>query len=204
MGTSTSNPWDSRFDRPDYFYGEAPNEFLRVQSHQLPAGGRVLSLGEGEGRNATYLAQQGFCVTAIDSSAVGLTKLARLAARRGVEVESRLEDLTQADLGENCWDGIVNIFCHMHAAERAPLYERIKRALVPGGVFLTEQFSTEQLQYKSGGPPIIEALMTLEELQRAFAGYELLYARQEIITLDEGPKHAGPASVVRFIARKPS
>ncbi len=61
--------WDERYQGDDYVYGTEPNDFLRAQADQLPPG-RILCLAEGEGRNAVFLAEQGFTVTAIDQSAV--------------------------------------------------------------------------------------------------------------------------------------
>ncbi len=52
--------WDQRYDQHDYFYGTEPNDFLRAMAVQLPTGGRLLCLAEGEGRNAVWLAAQGF------------------------------------------------------------------------------------------------------------------------------------------------
>ena len=69
------NAWDQRYDIDTFYYGTAPNDFLRARVGDLPPGGRVLCIGEGEGRNAVFLAKQGFAVTAVDMSHVGLDKL---------------------------------------------------------------------------------------------------------------------------------
>lgn len=196
--------WDERFQREDYVYGEQPNAFLAAQAHLFLSGGEILSLGEGEGRNAVFLAEHGFNVTALDSSKAGFEKLHRLAETRGVRVGEWFADVTEADLGSERWDGIVNIFCHLPSDARPTLYERIKHALKPGGVFLTEQFSTEQLKFSSGGPRLPDMLLETEELHQAFRGFELLQAERSMVQLDEGPFHQGPASVIRFIARKPA
>ena len=71
--------WDDRYQGDDFVYGTAANDFLRSQADQLPKG-RILCLAEGEGRNAVFLAEQGFTVTAVDQSSVGLAKAKRLAA----------------------------------------------------------------------------------------------------------------------------
>jgi len=195
--------WDERFQRSDYVYGLKPNDFLVESAHHFPAGGKVLSLGEGEGRNAVYLAEQGFDVTALDGSAVGLEKLSRLTTERGVTVHPWLEDVTRADLGQERWDGIYNIFCHLPSEARAKLYGRVREALKPGGVFVTEQFCPAQLQYTSGGPKDVDMLPTIHELKEAFSGWDLLVDDGLLIHLDEGSHHQGPAMVARLVARKP-
>lgn len=197
------NIWDTRFQQADYVYGEEPNEFLRREAHQFPPGGEILSLGEGEGRNGVYLAEQGFRVTALDGSSVALDKLRQLAGRRGVRLETRLGDVTREELGAGRWDGIYNVFCHLPSAARAELAGRIRAALRPGGVYLTEQFTPEQLAYQSGGPKDPDMLVRLAELEAAFAGWEIAYAAEERVMLAEGAHHQGPAVVVRFVARKP-
>jgi SAM-dependent methyltransferase len=195
--------WDDKFRHARYAYGTAPNAFLAARYEAFAPRGAVLSLGEGEGRNAVFLAERGFDVTAIDASPEGLKKLAALAAERGVTVTTVLGDVRDAELGTERWAGIYNIYCHLAPGDRQALYPRIQAALQPGGVFLTEQFSTEQLAFSSGGPKDVSLLMTVDELTRAFAGWEMLEAAQVQVSLDEGPLHQGPASVVRFLARKP-
>ncbi len=85
--------WDSRYSRPDYVYGTAPNTYLAEVSDRLPSGGKVLSLAEGEGRNAVYLAAKGYEVTGVDSSRVGLEKAQRLAAQHSVHMTTQVADL---------------------------------------------------------------------------------------------------------------
>jgi len=199
---SASSMWNQRFSQPDYVYGMQPNTFLASQATLMKPGGAILSLGEGEGRNAVYLASKGLRVTALDSSEAGMAKLKGLASDRHVEVEEWLSDVLAADLGSERWDGIVNIYCHLPSASRKLLYGRIHAALRPGGLFLTEQFTPRQLAYTSGGPKDPDMLVTLEELRAAFPADEVLYGAEESVELAEGQHHQGTASVVRFIVKK--
>ena len=84
--------WDERYQGEDFVYGTEPNDFLRSQIDNLLPG-RILCLAEGEGRNAVFLAEQGFTVTGVDQSSVGLAKAERLAAQRGVRIETLVADL---------------------------------------------------------------------------------------------------------------
>lgn len=204
---SQTNFWDARFAQDDYVYGREPNVFLAEHHLLFPKGARVLSLGEGEGRNAVFLARYGYDVTAVDASEEGLRKLSKLAAERGVLVSQRLEDVTKAELGTARWDGIVNVFCHVPAADRQVLYGKIRQALKPGGVYLSEMFTPRQLAYQSGGPKDPDMLVEPEELRQAFelspdVPFEIVLLEEEVVTLDEGPFHQGLGSVVRFIARR--
>jgi SAM-dependent methyltransferase len=195
--------WDRRYDRADFFYGTEPNDFLREQVAHLPTG-PVLCLGEGEGRNAVFLAQRGHAVTAVDLSPVGLAKAARLAAARGVWLTTTVADLAQYDLGTDRWAGMVSIWCHLPVALRRRVHGGIVTALRPGGVLLLEAYTPRQLQFGTGGPPVREYLMTLAELREEFAGLEFLLAQECDREVQEGSGHRGPSAVVQVVARKPA
>jgi len=109
---STAERWDARYSRAESFvYGSEPVRFLVEQMPVLArAKGRALCLAAGEGRNAVYLAQQGFDVIAVDISAVGLEKCRGLAQQRGVEVETVVADLTTFDLGVEAYDLITDFY----------------------------------------------------------------------------------------------
>ncbi len=95
--------WNERYSQTEYAYGKHPNDFLVQVIQQIPKG-HVLSLAEGEGRNAVYLAQQGCQVTAVDGSSIGLEKARKLAAERSVEIETIVADLAEFVIQPNSWD----------------------------------------------------------------------------------------------------
>lgn len=64
--------WNGKFSKADFFYGVNPNEFLASNLELLKEYKKMLCLGEGEGRNAIFFAKNGFNVTAIDASDLGL------------------------------------------------------------------------------------------------------------------------------------
>jgi hypothetical protein len=78
--------WDQRYSGPDLVWGAGPNHFVADEAAALPPG-RAIDLGAGEGRNAIWLAGRGWQVTAVDFSAAGLARAARLAAERGASVD---------------------------------------------------------------------------------------------------------------------
>ncbi|MCG8567408.1 MAG: class I SAM-dependent methyltransferase, partial [Desulfobacterales bacterium] len=115
------NKWDQRYQSDAYLYGTQPNDFLRERVNHIPKG-RVLSLAEGEGRNAVYLALQGHEVTAVDASSVGLEKARQLAGKHRVKVNWIQSNLGDFDLGAAQWDAIVSIFCHIAPDQRRALH----------------------------------------------------------------------------------
>lgn len=194
--------WNERYGEAAFVYGLEPNEFLVFAAPWLPAGSAVLSLGEGEGRNALFLVKAGHQVVAVDQSDVGLAKAALLAREAGCSVSTQVADLADFDLGDDRYDAIVSIFCHLPAALRQSIHTRIKRALRPGGLYITESYSPEQLQYDSGGPKDGEMLVALEELTREFADFEQLHAYAGTREVNEGEFHRGLAAVTQFVGRK--
>lgn len=197
-----SNPWDERYRQEGFFYGTEPNDFLREHYAAIPSGGRVLCLAEGEGRNAVFLARLGYRVTAVDGSSVGLAKLAELASRSRVRVETVHADLNDFPIESGSWDGIVSIWCHLPPALRKRILAECALGLRPGGAIVLEHYRPEQLQYKTGGPPTAELMTTLSELEAAFTGYELRIARDEVREIREGQGHRGPSAVVQLLAVK--
>src|SRR5688572_29859175 len=143
--------WDERYSQPGFAYGTEPNEFLAAAAGRIPAG-PVLSLGEGEGRNAAYLAGLGHQVVAVDQSEVGLAKAQKLAADRGLTIETVCADLSAYPIEPGAWAGIVSIFCHLPRRIRVPLYAAVAGGLQPGGVLVLEAYTPKQIGRGTGGP----------------------------------------------------
>jgi len=196
--------WDERYSEPGFAYGTEPNDFLAANAERyLRPNGEVISLAEGEGRNAVFLARRGFRVTAVDGSAVGLEKARVLAGKHGVDLQTVVADLGVFDPGVERWDGIVSIWCHLPSALRERLHRSIVSALRPGGVFLLEAYTPDQLRYKTGGPSAAEFLMTLAAVRNELAGLEFLEAGEKLREVHEGKYHDGMSAVLQVVARKP-
>jgi SAM-dependent methyltransferase len=194
--------WDERYSAEGYAYGTEANGFLMAKADLLPTG-RILCLGEGEGRNAVWLAEQGHEVTAVDASAVGLRKARGLAAERGVRITTIHADLAHFEIEPEVWDGIVSIFCHLPAPLRAEVHRRCVAGLRPGGIMLLEAYTPDQVGRGTGGPPTAALMMDAETLRRELAGLELLELEEGEREIHEGAFHNGTGAVVQLVARKP-
>ncbi|MGD8575254.1 MAG: class I SAM-dependent methyltransferase [Gammaproteobacteria bacterium] len=195
--------WDEKYAGDDYRYGTQPNRFLVEQARRFPAGGHILCVGDGEGRNGVWLAGQGFRVTSIEPSTKGLAKLRRLARRRGVEVEAIQARLPEHSLPQASYDGAVLTFVHMPPAIRADVHRQVAAALRPGGVLVLEAFSPEQLHYPSGGPGDPDMLYSAQMLEEDFIDLDCDDIEMAKIHLAEGHGHSGQGHVVRLVARRP-
>lgn len=192
--------WDERYATDEFMYGTEPNTFLAEQAHRLD--GPVLSLAEGEGRNAVFLATLGLDVLGVDSSAVGLAKAQRLAAERGVAIETKVADLREFTPPPQSFGAVVSIFAHFPSQERRRLHRAVEQALKPGGIILLEGYSKAQLGRGTGGPPDADMLLTAADIEQDFPNCDVLLRQEIERDVIEGRLHTGMASVVQFIGRK--
>jgi len=190
--------WNERYSQPGFAYGTEPNEFLATAAGRIPVG-PVLTLGEGEGRNAAYLAGLGHRVVAVDQSEVGLAKARQLAADRGLKIETICTDLDGFAIQPGAWAGIVSIFCHLPRRIRVPLYASIVRGLRPGGVLVMEAYTPKQIGRGTGGPQDPDMMLSLADLMEELAGLKFVHACELEREVREGAYHTGLASVVQMV-----
>jgi len=192
--------WNERYASEEFVYGTEPNAFLAEHAGLLSS--TVLSLAEGEGRNAVFMASLGLQVLGVDSSDVGLAKAQKLAALKGVSIQTEIADLTTYTPPTNSFGSVVSIFAHLPSQTRKRLYPLISQALKPGGVIIMEGYSKAQLDRNTGGPKDIDMLLTPIDIEQAFPSFEVILSREIEREVIEGAFHTGLASVVQFIGRK--
>jgi len=203
MGTSELERWQTRFGTPGYLFGTEPNAFLKSQAHRLRPGGSALSVADGEGRNGVWLAQQGLDVLAIDFAAAALEKSRVLAAERGVRLRTEVADITTWRWPEEAFDAVAVIFVQVVFPDaRVAFFQNLKRTLKPGGLLLMQGYRTEQLAYRTGGPPEAERLYTRALLQDAFGDMAQLEIREHDSVLSEGTAHVGMSALIDLVAKK--
>ena len=201
---STSLAWDERYASGGFQFGEAPNRYLEELRPWLAPGMRALALGDGEGRNGAWLAGQGLVVTSLDWSPVGMAKAERLAEARGVTMRTVVADAAAWAYPETGFDLVAWIYLHLPPADRAAAARGVLRSLAPGGLLVLECFTPAQQGRRSGGPKIPELLWSRAIVEELFGELEVLELLEGTVQLDEGPRHQGPAEVVRALLRKRS
>ncbi len=195
-------PWNDRYSGADFYYGTEPNDFLKECASQIPAQGKVLCLAEGEGRNAVYLACLGYGVTAVDQSEEGLKKLKQLAEKHNVQIETIVADLNEFEIAENYWDSIVSIWCHVPPVLRKRLHADIVNGLKSDGILILESYHPRQLDFKTGGPPVADLMMTKENLEIELEGLNFKTLQEIERDVQEGKGHSGMGAVTRCLAIK--
>ena len=161
-----------------------------------PAGATALDIGSGAGRNALYLARQGYQVTGVDLSRIGLDLTQQAAAQDHLPVTTVAEDINKFPIGEKRWDLITLI--DFPFAYRA-LLPRIAAGLKPGGLLVLQDVSSKQSGLESPDHALTYTFMDHQDLAGPFAGFTVLHD-----TEDEQPTTWGvKAIMIRFAGRKP-
>lgn len=199
---STSLAWDERYTSGDFQFGEAPNRYLESLRARLAPGMTALALGDGEGRNGVWLAQQGLAVTSLDWSPVGMAKAARLAEARHVPLTTVVADAAAWDYPPEHFDLVAWIYLHLPPADRTAAARGVLHTLKPGGFLALECFTPAQQGRRSGGPKLPDLLWSRAIVEELFAPLEVLELLEGTVSLDEGPRHQGPAEVVRALLRR--
>ena len=203
LSNSEYERWEKRFSVQDYVFGTEPNAFLKSQALMLPKSGSALAVADGEGRNGVWLAERGLDVLSIDWSPTALAKAQALARRRGVTLRTVQADVVRWQWPIAQFDVVVAIFIQfLTPDERRQVFARMRDALKPGGLLLIEGYRPEQLNYKTGGPSLVENLYTRALLEGEFGSLsELRIAEHDSMT-SEGTGHVGMAALIDLVGRK--
>jgi len=199
--------WNQRFSKEGFMYGEHPNRFIQENSYRIKDKGKILCMAEGEGRNAIFLAREGFDVEALDASDVGLDKLSKRAYDLQLKIKTTHIDLFHWQPQEQ-YDAIIASFMHLPEPLRSKALKQAIDCLAPKGIIIMEFFSKNQMlgDFPSGGPKDLGLLYDTQELAPLFDQKNLNIIQLEEIEdlLDEGWGHQGPASLIRLIVEKSS
>jgi SAM-dependent methyltransferase len=180
--------WDKRFGRKEFALGKEPNPFLKRHIHLLPKG-RALDVATGEGRNAVFLAQNGFDVDAVDISQKGLKKARKLAREKGVKINTFLVDLDQYPIAKERYDLIANFYFLKRS-----LIPRIRKGLKKGGRVVFETYLLEHRTLGVGGPKQAKYFLKPNEPLRLFRNFRILFYREGIFR--EGGRRKAVASLI--------
>ncbi|HEV3460501.1 MAG TPA: methyltransferase domain-containing protein [Candidatus Dormibacteraeota bacterium] len=168
--------WDERYRGATLLWTERPNQFLVEEISGLRPG-RALDLGSGEGRNAVWLAEQGWQVSAVDFSRVALDRGAAIAQRSGVDVEWVHADLTQYRPATAAFDLVVILYLHLPPDARRGVLEQAVTALRPGGRLLIVGHDLENRVAGHGGPQDPSVLYTPDRIASELPGLTMARAQ---------------------------
>ncbi len=177
METTEQAAWDQRYSGPELVWGAGPNRFVAEELAALPPG-RAIDLGTGEGRNAIWLAERGWRVTAVDFSPVGLARAARLAAQREVSVDWVQADLLDYQPAPGDYDLVLIAYLHLPSATLARVFRAAAAAVAPGGTVLVIGHDRDNIARGHGGPQDPDRLYTPARVAAELDGLVVLRAEQ--------------------------
>ncbi|PJJ54753.1 class I SAM-dependent methyltransferase [Hymenobacter chitinivorans] len=171
---------------------EAPNTLLveAVKGHKA---GTALDVGMGEGRNALYLAQQGWQVTGVDIADQALAYAQKKAQVLHVKLTTVQQDADQYDWGQNKWDLIV-----LSYAGGREYAQKVLQALKPGGMVVLEGFHKDATQVMKIGDGVVYGTDELKKLYSA-AGLKIVRYEEPLGTADFGKRQV---RLVKLVAQK--
>lgn len=169
-----STQWDERYSTSELIWTGQANQFVERHLADLPPGTAV-DLGAGEGRNAVWLAQRGWTVTAVDFSQVGLDKALHLAAEHDVTITVERADATTWSPAGSV-DLVVLSYLQLPEAQQRIVVEHAASWLAPGGTLLVIAHDRSNVTDGYGGPPSADVCYTVDDTVDALVGLDVTTA----------------------------
>jgi SAM-dependent methyltransferase len=181
----------------DYFknshgFNLKPNQLL-VDTVKGRKPGTALDVAMGQGRNAVYLATQGWKVTGVDISDEGMRMAKEAAAAQKLKLDTVTADLDKYDFGKDRWDLVTLIYAGSNADE----VQRILPSIKKGGLFVCEYFHADSEVAKTGAGGW--ATGKLAELFTKAGGFKIL--RDDVVD-DNADWGQRKTKLVRFVAQR--
>jgi SAM-dependent methyltransferase len=183
--------WNQRYSQTDLVWSAGPNRFLADEVRDLPPG-RALDLGAGEGRNAIWLAEHGWNVTAVDFSDVAIAKASAIAASRNISLLWEVRDLLDYHPEKAAFDLVMLLYIHLPEHERSPVLASAAAALAPGGTLLVIGHDIDNIAHGVGGPQDPSVLYSASDVVRDIEGLQITRATQLLrpVRTDGGEQNA--------------
>jgi SAM-dependent methyltransferase len=170
--------WNDRYASKELVWSAGPNELFASEVRHLDPG-KALDVACGEGRNAIWLAEQGWDVTGVDFSDVAVEKGRQIATRRNVNVTWIAEDVSAWKLPKYEFDLVAVLYLHTSAGERDQWLENVINAVKPSGTFLYIAHDPDNIENGVGGPQDPAFLPGIAEITAALREFDI--DRAEVI-----------------------
>lgn len=180
--------WDKKYREKKFELNQDANSILKKNIRLFPKE-KALDVAAGEGRNAIFLARNGFNVEAVDISKIGLSRARKLAKAQGVKIKTIMADLDNYSIPSGHYDLIIDFYF----LDRR-LIPKIKKGLKKGGMVVFETYTSEQKDLGTGGPKGLKYLLRPNELLRLFQDFRILFYREGVFR--EGGKRRAIASLI--------
>lgn len=177
--------WDERYAGTERLWSAGPNRFLPDLVKSLPKG-RALDLACGEGRNAIWLAQEGWQTVGVDFSVTAIERAWDAARAFHCDCDFVVADLRDWKVTGD-FDLITEFYLHVPKSELRVIRHRAIEALRPAGRYIVVGHDVENLERGIGGPQDPSLLHTIESVSADLDGLEIEVADQLRRPTDMGP-----------------
>jgi 2-polyprenyl-3-methyl-5-hydroxy-6-metoxy-1,4-benzoquinol methylase len=151
-----------------------------------------LDVGMGQGRNAIWLAQQGWDVTGFDPADKAVALARQNAEKFGVKLRTEVKGFEGFDFGDSAWDLIV--LSYVGGRE---IVHQVEKALKPGGIVVVEGFHRDATRGRSIGSAVV---FNTGELPTLFGALRTVRYEEPMAMSDFGQVRT---RVVRYCAERP-
>jgi SAM-dependent methyltransferase len=181
VSAAERDKWDTRYRDGAYAERTHPSALLAEWLPRIRRG-RAFDVACGAGRNALFLAANGFTVCAIDISSVALERGRRAAKERGLDIEWREADLDE-DLERVLPRGPFELIVWSRYVHRTLMPHLVAR-LATGGMLVCEQHLASDAPV--AGPTSRDFRLAPGELERSAEGLEVLQAYEGPVVDPDG------------------
>jgi 2-polyprenyl-3-methyl-5-hydroxy-6-metoxy-1,4-benzoquinol methylase len=171
--------WNRRYADRELLWTARPNRFLVAEVEGLSPG-RALDVACGEGRNAVWLAERGWEVTAVDFSDVALRKARLLADSRGVAVKWVHADLTEYTPEPRAFELVIVLYLQLPQPSRGVVLRATAEAVAAGGTLVVVAHDSRNLEGGYGGPKGPDVLYTADDVAADLDGSGLAIEKAEL------------------------
>lgn len=174
--------WDDRYRATDRLWSAEPNMFVedRLAGREPGVG---LDLASGEGRNAIWLAERGWQMTAVDFSSVAIER-----GRSHTDEVDFVADDVLSWKPDRSYDLVLVAYLHLVLSDFEPLIRRAITWLRPHGELFMVGHDRTNIQHGVGGPQYPEVLWDVDEILPWLEGMEILEAGvvERVVEVDDG------------------
>lgn len=197
--------WEDAYAEKDgikTFGGGNPSPLVRKVAEEILKSGRAVEFGCGAGRDALFLASNGFEVTALDVSASGIKKLKEIAAEKELKINAEVKDMRDFSFkGE--YDLFVAMGC-LHLIPRndqKEFFEKVKQHTRKNGINVFTVF-TDEVPTPPDMEPFFVGLFEKGELFEIYKDWEIIEKNEYRFTDDHGNGLSHVHAGHNIIARK--
>lgn len=194
--------FNNLYKQEGLFFGAEPSEITVRSIENLSPDSRILDLGCGEGKDASYLAANGFNVTAVDASDVGIAKLEKLVQEKSLDIKTVISDIESFLDRCDSFDAIycLNVLQFLSEDRVLSVIEKMQNKTNPGGFNVITSFVAQSQKERDLVLSAGEYRFNEGELRDLYNGWDISFYEEALGSEnEEGYRHYN----VRMIAQKP-